>query len=103
MTLTGKDRAELRAEGHHLTPLVHVGHQGLTPTVINSLEDALRTRELVKVQLSRQLDVKPRDTAQALALATGAVIVQVIGRTVMLFRENPELERKPGQPPPWKR
>jgi hypothetical protein len=30
-------------------------------------------------------------------------VVQVIGRTATLFRENPELARKHGDPPPWRR
>lgn len=91
----GERRAELRAEAHHLTPLVHIGQQGLTPTVIDTLDDALRTRELVKVQLGKQVDAKPRDVAQALAIATKAAIVQVIGKTATLYRENPELTREP--------
>jgi RNA-binding protein len=101
--LSGKDRASLRAEAHHLTAAVHVGHQGLTPAVIQSLDDALRTRELVKVQLGRQVEVKARDAAQALAIATGASVVQVIGKTATLYRENPELPRKKGDLPPWRR
>lgn len=103
MPITGKERAELRAEAHHLDPLVHVGAQGITPTLITSLDDALRTRELVKVQLGRPIDEKPRAVAERLAQETGATIVQVIGRTATLFRENPDLERKPGAPPPWRR
>jgi RNA-binding protein len=100
--LSGKDRAELRAEAHHLTPLVHVGHQGLSPTVVKSLDDALRTHELVKVQLGRNADVKPKDAAAALATATSAAVIQVIGKTATLYRENPELSRKRGDPPPWR-
>ena len=45
MTMSGKERAALRAEAHHLDVLVHVGHQGLTPTVLKSLDDVLRTHE----------------------------------------------------------
>ena len=103
MPITGKERAELRGEAHHLDPLVHVGAQGVTPTLVGALEDALRTRELVKVQLGRPVDEKPRAVAERLAQETGAVIVQVIGRTATLYRENPDLERKPGAPPPWRR
>lgn len=82
---------------------MHVGHHGLVPTVIQSVDDALRTRELVKVQLARQAELSARDAAAALAKALGADVVQVIGKTTTLYRENPELPRKPGQPPPWKR
>jgi RNA-binding protein len=103
MPITGKERAELRAEAHHLDPLVHVGAQGVTPTLIGALDDALRTRELVKIQLGRPVDEKPRAVAERLARETGATIVQVIGRTATLYRENPDLERKPDTPPPWRR
>lgn len=103
MAITGKERAELRAEAHHLDPLVHVGTHGITPTLISSLDDALRSRELVKVQLGRPVDEKPRAVAERLATETGATVVQVIGRTATLYRENPELDRKPGALPPWRR
>ena len=102
MAMSGRDRAELRAEAHHLTALVHVGQHGLSPTVIQSLDDALRTHELVKVQLGRNVDVKAKDAAGHLAEAVGAEVIQVIGKTATLYRENPELERKHGAPPPWR-
>jgi RNA-binding protein len=101
--LKGRERAELRAEAHHLDPLVHVGQQGLTPSLIGALDDALRARELVKVKLRTQDDVKPKDIANSLALATNSAVVQVIGRTATLFRENPDIEKKQGNPPPWRR
>jgi len=102
MPLSSKERAELRAEAHHLSPGVHVGHQGITPAVIQSLDDALRTRELVKVALSKNADQKLKDVASQLAAEVGADVVQVIGRTATFYRENPELERKSGGVPPWR-
>ena len=101
--MNGRERAELRAHAHHLSPMVHVGQHGLTPTVIGSLDDALRTHELVKVKLATKELIKPKDAANALALATNSAVVQVIGRTATLFRENPELQKKSGDPPPWRR
>ena len=103
MTLTSKQRSELRAEAHHLTPTVHVGQHGITPALVQSLDDALRTRELVKIQLGRQSELEPRDTANQLAAESHADVVQVIGKTATLYRENPELERKDGKAPPWRR
>jgi RNA-binding protein len=102
MAITGKERAELRAEAHHLDALVHIGTHGTTPALIGTLDDALRTRELVKVQLGRPVEEKPRAIAERLAQETGAIVVQVIGRTATLYRENPDLERKHGAPPPWR-
>jgi RNA-binding protein len=101
--MKGKERAELRAEAHHLDPMVHVGHQGMTPTVIASLDDALRTHELVKVKITNKDVIKPQDAANALALATNSAVIQVIGRTATFFRENPDLDKKRGDPPPWRK
>lgn len=101
--MNGRERAELRSEAHHLDPTVHVGQHGLTPSVISSLDDALRTRELVKVKLGYKEDIKPKDVANSLALATNSAVVQVIGRTATLFRENPDIEKRRGELPPWRR
>ncbi len=102
MTLSSKERAELRAEAHGLSALVHVGHQGLTDTLVQTVDDALRTHVLVKVQLAKTTDVKPKDASHQLAERLGADVVQTIGRTCTLFRENPDLVRKKGAAPPWR-
>lgn len=99
--MRGKERANLRAEAHHLSPLLHVGHQGASEGVVRTLDQLLQTRELVKVDVSRNVDEPPRAMAGVLAQATGAEVVQVIGRKVTLYRENPELEWKDGIPP-WR-
>jgi len=102
MTLSSKERAELRAEAHHLTPVVHVGHQGLTDALLHSIDDALRTRELVKVALAKTTEVSAKDASHQLAERLGADVVQTIGRTCTLYRENPDLKRKAGASPPWR-
>lgn len=93
MTLTSKRRAELRAQAHHLPVMVHVGHQGITDSVRQTLDDALRARELVKVQFSKNFDDKPKSVANDLASQMSADVVQSIGRTATLFRENPDLHK----------
>ncbi|MEW5917078.1 MAG: YhbY family RNA-binding protein [Gemmatimonadota bacterium] len=87
--MRGKDRAALRAEAHHLDPIVHLGVSGITSAVVASLDDALRTHELVKVQLGKHLDIPAKDAAGQLAAATQSEVIQVIGRTCVLFRKAP--------------
>jgi RNA-binding protein len=82
---------------------VHVGQHGVTPSLVGALDDALRTRELVKVKLGNKDDVKPKEMANSLATATSSAVVQVIGRTATLFRENPDLDKRRGDIPPWRR
>lgn len=95
--MKGRARAELRAQAHHLDPIVHVGQHGLTPSLLQSLDDALRTHELVKVKLGKNAEVKARDAASELARATESEIIQVIGRTATFFRANPDLHAPPGE------
>ncbi len=99
--MNSKERANLRAEAQRLSPLVHVGHAGVTDAIVKTMDDVLRTHELVKVDISRNLEAPIGAIADALAKATGSEVVQVIGRKATLYRENPELERK-GNIPPWR-
>jgi RNA-binding protein len=99
--MTGKERAVLRAHANRLSATVHAGQQGLTGALVHSLDDALRTRELVKVQLNKQAGLGAKEAAGQLAEAVHAEVVQSIGRTVTLYRHNPKIERKPGAAPPW--
>ena len=86
-----------------MSPTVHIGHQGITPSLVQSLDDALRTHELVKVKLATASDQTPKLTPGALAEATRAEVIQVIGRTATFYRENPDLKKKKGDVPPWRR
>ena len=89
--LTSKQRAHLRGLAHSLKPLLHVGKEGVTVPTIRAARDAFNTRELVKV---RVLDAAPepaRAVAQALAAEIeDAVVVQVVGRTAILYRPHPD-------------
>ena len=100
--MTGNERAALRAECNRLKPTVHVGQEGITPAVATALDDALRTRELVKVQLNRAVDVSSREAAATLAGRARAEVIQTIGKTATLYRRNPDLKRKAGAAPPWR-
>jgi RNA-binding protein len=93
VTLSSKERAELRAQAHHLQVMVHVGHQGATESLKQALDEAFTTRELVKVQFSKNADVKAKDAANELAASVDAEVVQTIGRTATLYRYNPDLKK----------
>jgi RNA-binding protein len=89
VALTSKRRAELRAEAHHLSAAVHLGQHGITDALRQTIDDALRTRELVKIQFTKNAAVGVKDAANELATALSADVVQVIGRTATLYRERP--------------
>ncbi|MEO6879275.1 MAG: YhbY family RNA-binding protein [Gemmatimonadaceae bacterium] len=102
MALSSKERAALRGEAHKLTALVHVGQHGLTDAVRETVDDALRTHVMVKIQFTKSADVTVKEAANDLAKSLRADVVQVIGKTSTLYRDNPELKRKDGVPP-WRK
>jgi RNA-binding protein len=87
--LTGKDRRFLRSLGHNLDPVVQLGKLGLTDGVVGAADIALSTHELIKLKLGTECPETPDDVGAALAPRLKADLVQVLGRTVLLFRPNP--------------
>ena len=92
--MRGKDRAELRAAAHHLRATVHVGHHGITESLLQSLDDALQANELVKIQVERNAPQTVKEVAGQLATQMSAEVIQVIGRKTTLYRLNPDLHRR---------
>ncbi|HEY3353591.1 MAG TPA: ribosome assembly RNA-binding protein YhbY [Polyangia bacterium] len=87
--LTGKQRRRLRALGHHLEPVILVGKEGASEGVSGALDAALFQHELVKVRIGENAEQDRHDVAAALAATTASELVQVLGRTVLLYRRHP--------------
>jgi RNA-binding protein len=86
--LTSKRRRELRADAHGLEPIVHVGHGGVTESVVRAVSRALHDHELIKVRLHDPEDKK--GMAAELADATRSALCGLVGHTVILFRAKPK-------------
>jgi RNA-binding protein len=87
--LTGKQRRALRAKGHHLEPIVIVGQSGVTEGILSALSQALQDHELIKVKVNEGPETR-HEAAQRMAEGTGAELVQLLGRTVLLFKKREE-------------
>ena len=97
-------RRALRAAGHHRSPFVQVGKEGVTEAVVRQLDEALLAHELVKVKIGTESPEDRFEAAERLGAEAGAQIAQILGRTVLLYRKHPEKPRfEPGaEPPPAK-
>ncbi|WP_456386198.1 ribosome assembly RNA-binding protein YhbY [Desulfolithobacter sp.] len=84
----------LRSLGHHLDPVVLIGREGISDSVIQSVRDALKTRELLKVKLGQNCPVDKKKASGEVAARTGAVLVQLIGKTILLYQPNDDLPEK---------
>jgi len=86
--LTGKQTRHLRALGHHLQPLVMVGNQGITEKLLASLDANLLAHELIKVKIQQGTELDRHEVAALLAERTNAAVAQILGKTILLYREN---------------
>lgn len=85
--LTGRQRRQLRALGHHLKVVVQLGAQGVTDSIIAATEAALKDHELIKVKIADG-PADRHEASAALALATHSELAQLLGRTALLFRQR---------------
>jgi RNA-binding protein len=91
--LGGKQRRFLRSLGHHLEPVVQVGKSGVTEAVTAAVENALVRHELIKVRCGSECPLDRDEVAATLAQALTAEVVQTLGRTLLLYRPDPEHPR----------
>ena len=94
MNLTSKQRAYLKGLAMNLTPVQYVGKSSLTDENLRNVEEALAARELIKLGIQKNCDDDPYLIADAVAERTGASVVQVIGRKIVLYREGKKKKKR---------
>ncbi|MCP4655213.1 MAG: YhbY family RNA-binding protein [bacterium] len=83
--LTGAQKKHLRGLAHGLKPVGQVGKQGLTPSLMESLDQALASHELVKVRFVDLKDQK-REACEMIAARLGSAQVGIIGHVAIFYR-----------------
>ncbi|MFC7372704.1 ribosome assembly RNA-binding protein YhbY [Fictibacillus iocasae] len=86
--LTGKQKRYLRSEAHHLTPIFQVGKGGVNDNLIKQISEALEVRELIKVSVLQNCEQDKDEVAELLSKGAKAELVQVIGSTIVLYKES---------------
>ena len=88
MPLTSKQRAQLRSLAMTEDTIIQIGKGGITDSVIGSVLDALKARELVKGKVLESSMLTAKEACQALAEACHAEPVQFIGTKFVLYKRN---------------
>ncbi|WP_270172340.1 ribosome assembly RNA-binding protein YhbY [Paenibacillus sp. SYP-B4298] len=88
--LTGKQKRYLRSRAHHLQPIFQVGKGGTNEHLIRHIEEALEVRELIKISVLNNCGEDAREVGAELAAGAQAELVQVIGKTIVLYKESKE-------------
>lgn len=88
--LTGKQKRFLRSKAHHLDPIFQVGKGGVNENMIKQIAEALEKRELLKVSVLQNCEDDRDTVADELSNGAKAELVQVIGNTIVLYKESKE-------------
>ena len=84
--ITSKQRAFLRGKSNNLPDLVFIGKEGVTPSVLQQLENNLVAHELIKLKVQQNADFKAKDLGNELAKTLQAECVSVVGSKIVLYR-----------------
>ena len=91
--LSSSKRSYLRSQAHHLDPVALIGKNGVTDGTINTIDKALNSRELIKIKFREFKDEK-QILSEKVAKLTNSAVVGIIGNILILFRQNPDLEKQ---------
>ena len=91
--LSSSQRSYLRSQAHHLEPVVLIGKHGITDGTIESIVRVLETRELIKIKFREFKDEK-LSLSEKITKLTNSQVVGVIGHTVIIFRQNPDSDKR---------
>lgn len=86
--MTSKQRAYLIGLAANLTPIMQIGKANLTPEITKAVEETFNTHELIKITVLKTAEQSPIEMANALAERTKSIVVKVIGRKIVLYKEN---------------
>ena len=91
--LSSSQRSYLRSQAHHLEPVVLIGKHGITDGTIESIDRVLEARELIKIKFREFKDEK-LSLSEKIVELTNSQVVGVIGHTVIIFRQNPDSDKR---------
>lgn len=91
--LTGKQKRFLRSKAHHIQPIFQVGKGGVNSNLVKQVEEALEARELIKISVLQNCEDDKETVAEELSTGSKAELVQVIGSTIVLYKESNNQKR----------
>ncbi len=86
--MNSRQRSFLRGMANSLQPLVTIGKQGLSESVIKEISEVLENKELVKITILKNSLLDPKDVINEAAAALNAEPVAAIGGKIILYRKS---------------
>jgi RNA-binding protein len=90
MPLTGKQKRLLKHRGQTMADDCRLGKDLLSDAFLGHLNGLLDEKELVKLRFTDLEGSARKDLARTVCAAVNAECVQVVGRTVLMYRAKPQ-------------
>jgi len=87
-TLSSQARSALRSAAHALRPVVMIGDQGLTESVLKEIDIALKAHELIKIKTGGQERPEREEILIKICEHAGCVPVHHLGKTLIVYRQG---------------
>ncbi len=84
----------LRAQAHHLRPLVLVGDAGLSDAVLKEIAATIKAHELIKIKVANDERSERETMLSTICETIGAAAVQHIGKTLLVYKPAAEAKIK---------
>ena len=92
-TLSGSQKRSLKAQAHHLKPVVLIGRNGITASLVGAVGQALHDHELIKIKFIDFKEEK-KDLIAEIAAQTGSECVAIIGNIAIIYKQNKDVKKR---------
>ncbi|MBN2866918.1 MAG: ribosome assembly RNA-binding protein YhbY [Thiotrichales bacterium] len=90
--LTINQKKYLRGIAHGLNPMIIIGANGVTESLMAELESTLSHHEILKIKMASAEREDRKAIVEHIVKETGALLVQTIGKVCVIYRQNEESE-----------
>lgn len=88
--LSSSDKKALKSIANTLDVKYQLGKSGITDTAVDMFDKALTSHELIKIDVMKSVTTEIMELALDLSSKLNSEVVNVIGRTILLYRKNPK-------------
>lgn len=87
-SLNNAQKKFLKGIAHHINPMLTIGSNGVTESVMAELESTLAHHELLKIKIAIGDRDERKQIVEYIIEQSGALLVQTIGKTCVIFRQK---------------
>jgi len=94
MKIKQSEKKALKAAGHNLKPVITIGMNGLSESLLSEFEKTIDHHELIKIRIRISDKSSRKELIEELCDKSKSQIVSTVGSTAVVFRKNPKSQKK---------